>query len=133
MKTKIRLQIGYLLSKKFNLSTTGLEKKFPIINRAWKRQEKKILDGLQKITGLEFLQNYVDVFLVNPDDSPSNSNPIIVVVKDDTDRFIRILSHELIHELCADNTTGINWHFKVQKMYKKEIPQTANHVWSTQY
>ncbi len=128
MKTVIKLQIGYLLSKKFNLPTDGLDKKFPILNRAWKKQENKILHGLEKITGLRFLQNYVDVFLVNPDDSPSISNPIIVAVKDDADRFIRVLSHELIHELCADNTTGINWHFKVQKMYKKEAPQAANHV-----
>lgn len=62
MKTVIRLQVGYLLSRKFNLLTDGLDKKFPILNRAWRKQEKKILNGLQKITGLKFMQNYVDVF-----------------------------------------------------------------------
>src|SRR3989344_4777272 len=128
MKTVIRLQIGGLLSKKFNLPTDGLDKKFPILNRAWKKQEKKILNGLEKITGLEFMQNYVDVFLVNPNGTPSISNPTIVVVKGDSDKFIRLLNHELIHKLCADNTTGINWHFKIQKMFKKENFQTANHV-----
>ena len=129
MKTVIRLQIGGLLSKKFNLPTDGLDKKFPILNRAWKKQEKKILNGLEKITGLKFLQNYVDVFLVNPNNTPSISNPIIVVVKKGgTDRFIRVLCHELIHELCADNTTGVNWHFKIQKIFKKETPTAANHV-----
>jgi len=49
-------------------------------------------------------------------------------VKGDSDKFIRLLNHELIHKLCADNTTGINWHFKIQKMFKKENFQTANHV-----
>lgn len=128
MKTKVRLYIGYLLSQKFNLSIRGLEKKFPILNRAWQKQEEKILEGLNKITGLKFLKNYIDVFLINPNDTPSISHPTIIVVRDDTNRFIRILTHELIHVLCADNTTGINWHIKIQKIFPKENFQTANHI-----
>lgn len=128
MKTKVRLYIGYLLSQKFNLSVRGLEKKFPLLNRAWHKQEEKILEGLNKITGLKFLKNYIDVFLVNPNDTPSISHPTIIVVRGDVNRFTRILIHELIHVLCADNTKGVNWHFKIQKMFPKENLQTANHI-----
>jgi len=128
MKTKIRLYISDPLNKLFNLNTRGLEEKFSILDGAWKKQEKKILNGLEKITGFYFLQNYIDVFLVDPNTSHSCSHPIIIGTNGSSSKFVRILIHELIHKLTWDNTIKIDWHTKIEKIFIKESRLCSDHV-----
>lgn len=70
--------------------------------KAWKPYEKKILHGMCQAAGLEFRQNIIDVYI-----APwfgAFSEPLIVGVMSKPDRFIDILTHELIHRLLTDNT-----------------------------
>lgn len=128
MKTKIRLHIKHKLHQRFKLPTDGLEEKFPSLLKDWKSQENKIIKGLEKITGFNFLQNYIDVFLIDVHTSYSISHPIIVGTAGDNNKIIRMISHELIHKLTWDNTKGIDWHEKIQKIFKTENQLAANHI-----
>lgn len=128
MKPIIRLHISNPLNKRFSLNTDGLSEKFPALSRVWKKEEKKILNGLKKITSLHFLQNYIDVFLIDPNTSRSISHPIILGTGGSNDKFIRIFSHELIHKLTWDNTSSVDWHTKIEKMFREESKLTAYHI-----
>ena len=128
MKTKIRLEAKHRLHSRFELDTDSLEEKFIILKKVWSKQEKKILDGLGKITGLSFLKNYMDVYLINPDNRPSISSPIIVKMQNDPHKTICIIIHELIHNLMWDNQEKINWSIKIQKLFKDENKKTAIHI-----
>lgn len=128
MKTKIRLQISHLLNERFNLNADGLEKKFSKLLPVWNRQEKKIINGLEKVTGLCFLKNYIDVFFINPDDAASISWPTIIKLDNDINKTIRTIIHELIHNLMWDNTQKDNWSLKIQKLFKNENRKTSIHV-----
>ena len=128
METKIRLYIKHKLHKRFELPTDGLEEKFPSLLHAWEKQENKIIKGLETITGFHFLQNYIDVFLINPHTGSSISHPIIIGARGDNNKIIRIINHELIHKLTWDNTKGIDWHARIQKIFKTENQLAANHI-----
>ena len=128
MKTKIRLDIWHRLNNRFNLNTDGLEEKLSELKPVWDKQEKKILDGLEKITGLCFIKNYMDVYLINPDNRPSISSPAIVKFQDNINETICIIIHELIHNLMWDNVQKDNWSLKIQKLYPNENRKTAIHV-----
>src|SRR3989344_8925605 len=109
MKTKIRLQISDLLNDRFKLSTVELEKKYLKLLPRFIKIEPDVLKGLKKITGLSFKRNYIDVFLINPDNLPSISHPTIVKIDKDIDKTIRTIVHEIIHSLMWDNTKEDNW------------------------
>ena len=128
MKTKVRLQTSSLLNERFKLNTDGLEEKFLRLLTIWKKQEKKIIKGLEKITGLSFLRNYIDIFLINPDNAPSISHPAIVKVDDNENKTIRTIIHELIHSLMWDNKEKVNWSAKIHKLFKNENRKTAIHI-----
>lgn len=128
METKVRLEAKHRLHSRFGLDTDGLEKKFIILKKVWEKQEKKVLSGLEKVTRLCFVKNYMDVYLINADDRPSISSPIIVKMQDDAYRTICIIIHELIHNLMWDNQQKFNWSIKIQKLYKNENKKTAIHV-----
>ena len=128
MKTKIGLQISRLLNERFKLNADGLEEKLSAVRDAFEKKEKKILDGLRKITGLSFLRNYIDVFLINPDNAPSISFPVIVKFYGDTNETICIIVHELIHNLMWDNNKNVNWSLKIQELFKDENRKTAIHI-----
>ncbi len=128
MKTKIRLQVSRLLNNRFELQTDGLQKKFELLNLEFVKKEEIIIDGLKKITGLTFLRNYIDVFVINPDNRPAISFPIIVKANENIERTICIIIHELIHNLMWDNTEKDSWSLKVQELFKEENPKTAIHI-----
>jgi len=128
MKTKVRLEINHRLHNCFNLNTDGLEEKLIALKRDWGKIERKVLNGLEKITGLCFVKNYMDVYLINPDNRPSISSPTIVKFQDSANRTICIMIHELIHNLMWDNVQKNNWSIKVQKLFKNENRKTAIHI-----
>lgn len=69
---------------------------------AWKPYEQKILHGMCELLDLEFKQNIIDVFI-----APwfhAFSDPLVIGVTFKPDRFIDILTHELLHRLLTDNT-----------------------------
>ena len=69
---------------------------------AWSPYETTILAGMCEALDLEFTQNTIDVYL-----SPfrhSFSDPMVISTRYTDDRFIDVLTHELLHRLLTDNT-----------------------------
>lgn len=70
----------------------------------WKPHEQKILAAMCEVTGLEFKQNIIDVYVV-----PfmyAFSDPLVLGVKHESEeKLVSVLTHELIHRLLTDNTT----------------------------
>ena len=69
--------------------------------RAWKPYEQKILQGMCDTLGLSFRQDIIDVYI-----APwfhAFSDPMVVGVMYKPDKFIDVLTHELIHRLLTDN------------------------------
>ncbi len=124
---KVSLLIKHKLHDRFNLPTEGLEKKFPNIQKSWKKNESNILKGLEKITGLFFVKDY-DIYLIDPNTSYSISKPIIIGTKGNSNKTVRVIIHELIHNLMLDNSQSDNWSLKIQTLFPKENKKTAIHI-----
>lgn len=75
---------------------------FPEHVKAWKKVEADTLQKLRAITGLEFAQNFIDVYIV--DGKGAISDPMIIGGNCDSEAFIRNLTHELVHRILTDNT-----------------------------
>ena len=126
MKTKVRFYVNRLLNDLFGLDESGVQEKSDKLEKFWNKKEKDVMDGLKNVTGLSFNKNYIDVFLVNWEAVKSSiSNPLILKVRDDVDRNLCILVHELIHNLMWDNVQNNNWSLKIQKMFPKENRKTG--------
>jgi hypothetical protein len=72
-------------------------------NKEWKKHEKKILEGMYELLGLEYRQNIVDVYI-----APwfgAFSDPLVIGVGSSPDEFVDTLAHELLHRLFTDNTS----------------------------
>lgn len=77
------------------------EKRAEEYETAWKPYEKKIIEGMCELLDLEFRQNIIDVNI-----APwfrAFSDPMVIGVKYTHERFVEILTHELIHRLLTDN------------------------------
>ena len=118
----VRLQYGWLLS---DAASTVLNEKYgdgtPLrsydeyvaiakqYDEWWQPHSKKILKGLCDITGLEFRQNIIDVYV-----APwfhAFSAPMVVGPAFKTeDELVNVLTHEIIHRLLTDNTTYDFYH-----------------------
>jgi len=71
--------------------------------KAWRPYETKILTGMCQITGLQFEQNIIDVYI-----APwfrAFSDPLVIGVNLPPDLFIDTLTHELLHRLLITNTS----------------------------
>ena len=69
--------------------------------KAWAPYEQRVLRGICELLGLEFRQNIIDVYV-----APwfrAFSDPMVIGVTYSPDRFIEVLTHELIHRLLTDN------------------------------
>lgn len=72
---------------------------------AWRPYEKRILGAMTDILGLEFRQNIIDVYI-----APwfmAFSDPLVVGIRHTPDRFIDVLTHELLHRMLTDNTATL--------------------------
>lgn len=127
----IRIQKSLLLEDCFELPPLP-EKIVHTFQKAWEQAQRRIISSLMHVTGLVFAQNIIDVYIVNPSAMRSISHPLIIGGGLHPSVFPRVLTHELIHCLAADNDTGINWHFVIQKIlkrkYRNESVLTINHV-----
>lgn len=93
----------------------------------WDGLESQILSALQQVMGVNFVNPILDVFIVG--DVPSSiSTPVIIHSKLDKDRFIYILTHELVHVLLSDNAERINFSEKLQDLYPDEAWKARNHI-----
>jgi len=75
----------------------------------WQPHSKKILQGLRNITGLEFTQNTIDVY-VAPYFHAFSSPMVLGPHLKSEDELLNVLTHEIIHRLLTDNTTYDLYH-----------------------
>jgi hypothetical protein len=72
--------------------------------KAWRTVEKKILKGMCDVLDLQFRQNTVDVYVVGF--ARPISNPLVLSSRYSPQQAVHILTHELLHRLLTDNTSG---------------------------
>ena len=75
----------------------------------WQPHSEKILQGLCDITGLEFKQNTIDVY-VAPWFYAFSSPMVLGVTFESEDALVNALTHEIIHRLLTDNTSHDLYH-----------------------
>lgn len=96
--------------------------------KLWKKWEKKIIPAMQKIAGLNFYQNIIDVYTVFGWKS-AFSNPMVLSIKYEGDLFIDTLAHEMLHRLITDNIQKKNGTKWAAATYPKiKDPVVLNHI-----
>ena len=98
-----------------------LEEIVEAYREAWKPYEKKVIEGMCEILGLDFRQNTIDVYI-----APwflAFSDPMVIGIKSKPDRFVDILTHEILHRLLTDNTRDeypMDYVAKWEKLFGKD-------------
>ena len=98
------------------------------IEKLWKKEEKKALQELSRITQLKWKSKSIDCFVVGR--CRPFSYPLTMPVYDKyPDYFIDVLIHELIHNIFIQNEKELEkaWRY-IGKKYKKESIITKNHI-----
>lgn len=97
-------------------------------NEAWAEVGEKILTDIQKITGLSYERNVIDVHIVSVNPRPF-SNPIVMKSRYPKDEFVSTLTEELIHYLFKDNLifSVTDIFTKVKEKYPKS-DRTVSHI-----
>lgn len=108
-----------------------VEAKTKAFQKIWAENGDKILNAMQDITGLSYTRNHVDISIVkgNP---RSHSNPIVIKSGWIPDEFLEVVTHELIHNLIADNEVICQHNWKpwdqIKAEYGNEIKLVRNHI-----
>lgn len=126
---EIRIRYGWLFSENVSEHLNELwgggtplrtyeeyEKIADDYRKAWQPYEKKILRGMCETFGLTFRQGIIDVYI-----APwvaAFSDPMVIGVTNTPDRFVEILTHELLHRLLTDNNES-TYHTKYAYHWKK--------------
>lgn len=93
----------------------------------WSKYEKKILEGICELLGLNFSQNIIDVHIVSGNDRQF-SNPVVIKSGFKANEFIGHLTHELIHRLFSDNVQNIVASKIFLEMFPDENELVRNHI-----
>tara|TARA_B100000745_G_C20154018_1_gene395503 strand:- start:3060 stop:3692 length:633 start_codon:yes stop_codon:yes gene_type:complete len=127
---------GSFFEKRFSLSLIDARPQNEVIEiindyrRCWRKDEKKVLNFISKITELSFKRNFVDVHVVRLINR-SFSRPIIFDIRKTPEDFCDNLTHELLHILFSDNKKVISC--KLENWLKSEFPEetdcTRNHIY----
>lgn len=96
----------------------------------WQPYEKKILEGMCDLVGLQFYQNTIDVHI-----APwfnAFSSPMIIGVMFKPERFVEVLTHEICHRLLTDNQYDTEYPILKDewvRMFGDEVSMnTRNHI-----
>ena len=93
----------------------------------WAKYEKKVLEGVCEVLGLNFSQNIIDVHIVSGNDRQF-SNPVVIKSGFELDEFIRSITHELIHRLFSDTLQNtVEWKI-TREMFPEENDLINNHI-----
>ena len=98
------------------------------VKKIWKKQSKKILKEIQKVSGLKWNENQIICYVIGR--GKSFSDPLTVRAwLDDKEKFINTLTHELIHNLQVQNRKSyLKWDEYAKNKYKKEPEVTKDHI-----
>ncbi len=122
--------------KKGNAKTENYPSQRKVLNyikkveKIWKKDEKKILTELSRITGLKWKEDKIICYVIGK--CIPFSDPLTIPVYDKyPDYFIDILTHELIHQLFIQNEDLKQlkkaWKYTGKK-YKNESQKTKIHI-----
>ena len=126
--TAVRIRQSLVLNEYFELSQEGLNSIVAAYRQAWKKKGEGIIDGLEKVTGLNYAQNIIDVYVIIHYLKDVIGNPIIISGRYLPEEFVQVLTHILIHRLVSDNRQHENWHIRAQKLYPRKDIDVANHI-----
>lgn len=98
------------------------------IKEVWKKEEKKVLQELSKVSHLKWKSKFIDCYVVGRC-RPFSYPLTMPIYEKHPDYFIDVLIHELIHNLFIQNDKKIEkaWRY-FEKKYKKESKITKNHI-----
>ena len=97
------------------------------IEPLWKKQEKRILQEISKLTNLHWIEKIIKVYVVG--NFRPYSDPLTVRLENNPKDFIDILTHELIHQIQSQNSKIFKkWLAYMKKKYKKEKRRTKSHI-----
>lgn len=110
------------------LPDESLESSIEKVKKTWDISGEQILNGICKITGLEFYQNTIDVYLALGYRG-GISDPLIISARVRDKTFLSLLTHEILHRLLTDNTKKID----VKTIWEKMFPDVSerkirNHI-----
>ena len=100
-------------------SWEGIQERIDKNSEIWRKGEKEIVTAMQKIVGLNFYQNIIDVYIVYGWKS-AFSSPMVLSMRYEGEEFIDVLTHELLHRLITDNIQ--------KKKYKEWLSETYPEV-----
>jgi hypothetical protein len=97
-----------------------VSKKVKLFKEEWNKYGCNILMTIKEISGLDFVREVFDVYVVSgtPRDM---SDPIIIRSRYEPDEFLDVLVHELLHRLLTLN--------KVKVPYEEENDTVRGHVY----
>lgn len=98
--------------------------------KEWRKSEGKILAELSKMTGLKWKDRSISCYVVGR--CIPISDPLTLKVYEKLERFVDVLTHELIHQLLASQEGSLTRSQKawddLYKKYKNESFTTVVHV-----
>ena len=98
------------------------------VKKLWKKEEKKIIKGISNISGLKWKEKRIICYVIGC--GRAFSDPLTIgICSKNIRRFIRTLTHELIHEIQRQNREEyLRWYKEILKKYSKEKRTTKNHI-----
>jgi len=97
------------------------------VEKIWRKQEKKILIEIAKITNLKWKEDKIKCYVIGS--GRSFSDPLTLKIFDNLNDFIDTLTHEMIHQIQSQNRDKYQkWHKYVDETYKKETELTKRHI-----
>jgi len=98
------------------------------VEKLWKKEEKKILQELSKITHLEWKSKIINCYVVGKR-RPFSSPLTMPIYEKHPDYFIDVLIHELIHNLFFPNYKKMEKAWKyIERKYKTKSKITKIHI-----
>ena len=139
---EIRIQSSWLLepvsrklagrkakSRAYYPSKSVVEKKIKLFERIWRKHETKLLRAMCRKLNLQFYQNVIDVYVLPYWYVMGMSKPLIISARiKKADRFVDLLTHELVHRLLSDNTRKLRVGKIFNKMFRGKSLATRNHI-----
>lgn len=99
------------------------------VERLWRKDEKKILKEISKITKLKWQEEQIYCYIIER--GVSISEPITILMFKDLSFFVDVLTHELIHRIFATKgnykKSKKAWDY-IHRKYKNETKRTRTHI-----
>ncbi len=99
------------------------------VEKSWKKDERKILEELSGITGLEWTEEFIICYIIWV--GKNIGIPLTVRVHSDTDEFINTLIHELIHYLLVygnNSKLSLKARNYFNRKYRNENQKVISHI-----